>query len=60
MGSYALRDQFKNQYYNYDNGIGQEKSTERMGQKQGTRMRDPLIYTLRHPIKFLNWKSWYM
>lgn len=28
-----------------------------VGQKQGTRMRDPLIYTLRHPIKFLNWKS---
>jgi hypothetical protein len=33
---------------------------EEKSPKEGTRIRDPLIYTLRNPRKTLNWKAYYI
>lgn len=37
-------------------GIGQKKQKEK-SLKEGTRIKDPLVYTLRNARKMLNWKS---
>jgi hypothetical protein len=33
---------------------------EEKSPREGTRIRDPLIHTLRNSIKALNWRAWYM